>query len=119
MLWFGRRDLAWGKGALRAASCDEGRELLAEGRAPPKVWAILLGSVLFWEWTGPGQGPWALLELTSGDYGKTQSPKVGERSWSLGTPDFGLCPLRLEKHKTCEITVFPPLPLACPAVIGP
>lgn len=66
---------------LRVAR-DERRELLAEGREPPKsgllFWALFCsGSGRDWPW------PWALLEPTSGDYGKKQSPKVGERScWS-------------------------------------
>lgn len=44
------------------APLREGRELLEEGTASAKAGAGPLDFILCWMWTGPGQGPSALLE---------------------------------------------------------
>lgn len=104
--WVGAHQLRWGG------------KLLAEGMALPRPGLSWFCSLLGVDRTPPG--PRALSELMSRDYDKKQSLKVGERSWQSGsTPDFGLCPLPAGKAQNTEITVFPPLPQACPGVTGP
>lgn len=111
-------------GGLRGwiGGCQPPREgsFWQEGATSAKAWAVPLGFVLSRRWTGPSQGPWALLEPgVPGLRGETVPGSRGEVMAKLRHPRLWPLPTAGQESTKHQDNGLPSLPPACPGATGP